>query len=572
MSGVFIHTSTGFNDNSAFKYFIENSICSLLSTYSNNAIVFKLELIPREDLIYPYGTLKLNDATKEIEIINITVIILKFIIINKYHNYLGHQGERHDYYPDLDDKYEIDPNYEKHKGYEGGIKETGKKDFINEVKKQKIVFYDSYMVDYQLKGICPDVLGILTLNTTYSLKIFEKFNIPDPIDKDIIQTFFEYCKKLRAKKYDIGCIAMEFIYGEPISSFITSDNTRLHPNYLIMKAKLLILVDKLHYIGFRHLDLHTFNIIVNNPDNPEIMEVFIIDFDKSRLISNSRIYAYVMINGGYDKKVRLVKFDTLDEIDPENISTITTYNTDGKYINNSIIRLEGIYAGMMTPFDDDIKLPIWNSMDKKVKSGDYKFVPIELMNEEYRENIYRGKIIENILLSSILGIDFSEETKMSYIEEKKEEGYKNPLVLENFSKITGANQVLIDFLEKNGYDESCIKLLTNNINCINIESILQEQEIHEEKEIDEEEEEELPPEIDPTEVTWEKDEQETLESNYDTILKYYRGDIPLPIEEGGGPTKKNITKKYKKSKTKNTNKYKNKKNKTVKNHYRKSRK
>ncbi len=129
MSGIFVRSD--FHDNTAFKYFLNNSNCSVLSTYSNNAIVFKLELIPKPDLKYPYGTLKLNKEGV-IEVVNVTIIVLKFLIINKTKSNLYHDGKRHNYYPELTDLEE-----DSDVGYENGIKEIGRLDFLDEIKNKR---------------------------------------------------------------------------------------------------------------------------------------------------------------------------------------------------------------------------------------------------------------------------------------------------------------------------------------------------------------------------------------------------------------------------------------------------
>ena len=247
MSGIFVRTGGDeFNNTTALKYFIENSTCTVLSVHSNIGFVIKLTLnVDVPDIKYPYGTLKFNSQTTEIKTENVTNIVLKFVIINKYYNYMNHDGERHDFFEDL--CFIHGDASSTCKQYENGFLEVGKKDFIQEVKTQKIVFFDSYVVDYQLKAICPDIIGITTFSPNIAKVFKDTFIIPNEIDKDIIHKYFSYITELQERKYNIGCIIMEYIEGQTLSNFIWADPDEhnkfveqpISQNLILMKAKYL---------------------------------------------------------------------------------------------------------------------------------------------------------------------------------------------------------------------------------------------------------------------------------------------------------------------------------------------
>ena len=46
------------------------------------------------------------------------------------------------------------------------------------------------MVDFQLSAVSPDILGVFSFDSSYSMQMYKKFKIPSPNDEDIIKKFF----------------------------------------------------------------------------------------------------------------------------------------------------------------------------------------------------------------------------------------------------------------------------------------------------------------------------------------------------------------------------------------------
>ena len=532
MSGIFIRIGDdGFDNTSAFKYFVENSICTIISVHSNIGFVIKLTLnLEIPDIKYPYGTLKFDPQTREIGIENVTNIVLKFVIVNKYHNYMHLGGERHDFYEDLCDIHGGASSTCRQ--YENGFQEVGKKDFMQEVKTQKIVFFDSYVVDYQLKAICPDIIGITTFSPNIAMAFKAAFTIPNDIDKEIINKYFSYVTGLQERKYDIGCIMMEYIEGQTLSNFILNERgdlaTPISQYLMLMKAKLLILVDKLHYVGFQHYDLHTQNIIVNNPESMDKMEVFIIDYDKARLIDKPRVYSNRMITGGYHKDKREIPFDSLDSSEEKD-----AFNK--KYVIRSIMYLEQDHAG-------ENHLVFYNNSEEE-DPGNPTFIPIDVMNKEYRKDIDRGNKIKDKLLSSVLGPRYTPGEENDLMKDFIDMEREHPYTFENYAKSTGAHALLQLYLETNNYAETCLELLTVGVNCIKISGIIP---VLAGEDAEDEDDEAAAPEA--------QREHEEIEGNYRTIRDWYARPETLPEERGGGGGAR--TKKYKNRRKTRNRKYK----------------
>lgn len=254
MSGIFLET--GFTDESALQYFMTNSITSVLHYSSMNAIILELQLNP--DFISPYQTIYYNDSTNTINIKPIFTIVFKLVIINNR------------------DKLHMNPNpvIKVIESYPEKYTTT-KFHFESEIAKHKLIFYDSYMVDFQLRAVCPDII------CSFFIKKFDVFfNALTFISGVDRKNIYDYINAVRSydtyvlKNLYLGCIVMEKINAIPLNRFCISTapfyknlNKSLHEagesyqelltnllDVLISKAFGIINLDKMHYIGYSHND------------------------------------------------------------------------------------------------------------------------------------------------------------------------------------------------------------------------------------------------------------------------------------------------------------------------------
>jgi len=335
MSGIFLNKEYR-DDKSAFTFFIENSICNIKSVHSQNAIVLKLEL--NDGIPSPYGTTCYSNNL--IDIKEVKILILKFVVIENNDEEL--EGV-FDYYPDLSDEHSEYDDYE-------AIYKINKKSFFTEALVNKIIFNNSFLIDYQVEAICPDILLCMLITGNEEIDGFLKiFKFNNEIEKKIIIKFFEFCKN--KPTIEIGCIVMEYIDGKLLQSLMFNEQkiklynsliknqsvnqteiNKLLEEYelfLVCKAKLLIAIDKLHYLGFVHYDLHTQNSIYKTDACTN--NILLIDFGTSFLMEWQKYILKLCTKNYLLKSMRGVPFDSFD-------MTKDAFNKD--YISTSIINLE----------------------------------------------------------------------------------------------------------------------------------------------------------------------------------------------------------------------------------------
>ena len=556
MSGVFLNKK--FDDKQALEFFVAHSVCSIVSVASRNAVVIRLTLDTEKVDESPYGTIKLNyaalshyedgadeskdedgaaegtaDASRLISIEPVTSLICKFVLLAP-ENIKGSKSVGDVVFLSPDRPQEDDEWYDAMRNTfskklhdltlavglgDFRINITTYEAFYNEILIQKKIFYNSFMIDYQLHAICPDIVSTFNIDNNNIMDFLEKLNFRSDDDKFIFETF---CKKIASigEDYDassddsvdflnnngdeidrlgglnLGCIVMEEVVGNPLRRYYddmwpprsharakyvySNDDGKKYNQYLNFKAKLLINLDKLHYLGFKHYDLHLDNAIVINPsvDCYNNCNVLLIDFGTSRemlwqtYISKMyhRLKKFRRGNGLEGEDFKGNEIDTLN-------STNNAYNL--YYIVNSVIGLENNpiieQRSSGQAYDD------WISYDRRIpnklteadktspqglKMEFSKVIPIELLNSHYKLQAQQGKVIKDFLVHSLVSTSsaLSEEEEEKFISDNKEMYQHKPLDVYPsrpgyYNRDTGAKELFLHYLEGIDYTTSCYNIM-----------------------------------------------------------------------------------------------------------------
>jgi hypothetical protein len=403
-----------YTDLSAINFFIKNSTTKLLSIESSHGILILLEL--NSNIESPYSKLVWNG--NEIEVKDVYSLTLKITPLSYSTSTFLYNPKEKLYSPSFYDSRFIDT-----KKYQKYIEDE--KVWANELYNQKNIFYKTFMLDSTLYGICPDVLSSFEINKNSYKNFLDFFIFSDSNYKDrytneevyspkkIIDDFFiELFSK--TGNYKAGCYLMEYLENSHDFSFFSCFDVKDTKNYgsieeyniyLISKAKLLFQLDKLHWIGFKHNDLHLGNCIYQTNINTSLL----IDFATATHISKERHENHI------NKRNR--KFDSFDFINnvyPQETSYVSPMilRKEEKSVNCSDIMKCG-YIHSMFEFEKD-ELSRWNDIGTKkpnniIHKTSYKYIPLSHMNEIDKESVRRGQQIYNFLKN------FSSNENDSYL-------------------------------------------------------------------------------------------------------------------------------------------------------------
>ena len=489
MSGIFLDNE--YTDELGLLYFMDNSIASVLHNTSYNAIILELKL--NRGVKSPYLTVEYDETENNLKLKEIKEIVFKIVIIS---------SKRVEIKPLGLDKRTIDLE-----------------NFNHEIVTQKLIFYSSYMVDFQMKAVCPDIICSffiknkdLFIEKLRCEKSEENFII-EYINQSLEQSLAK-CKS-KCESY-IGCIVMEkidcltignyqvfnllkndfgklykslkpVVYKNKKEEFINSLDIYL--NFLISKANVIINLDKLHYTGFVHHDLHIENSMAESfKDIPDIYDGnliqpnynvddllvlkkipinndgLLIDFETSRYINKTKHSNMI--------KNRNRNFDNLDSLVKPYINT----RDENNYINKYIIELESTKSQNTYNTDETEynNFSSWNNLlfktplVKDIGKKSYRYIPIDIMNRIDLLLVQRGLLIRELLLSKKIEEEKEIQAKIyEYIEECIKEDSKNSKTKYLFTKITGAKTMLINYLKLLNIHENCDKIITDeDTSCI----------------------------------------------------------------------------------------------------------
>ena len=144
---VIIHDKS-LSDNDCLVILLHNSLFELAKTLGKNSIVVNLKTNEKS----PYFTLYFDERTNKIEKKQIHNFIIKIVVIN------------------------INPS-EKNLPPIGFFYSNPNK-FDNELLSHKLTFMKTFMIDCQIKGICPDCICSFYVDNKNFERFFNFFDIP----------------------------------------------------------------------------------------------------------------------------------------------------------------------------------------------------------------------------------------------------------------------------------------------------------------------------------------------------------------------------------------------------------
>ena len=488
MSGIFRKSS--FTDKTALDFFLQHTSATILSTESSHSIIVLLTLNEKTDS--PYAKIYFDIAKNSISVEDVNKLVLKIAPIDS-HIKKGKQQKHSE---------PIQFNYMSEKFI------SSQHEFDSEVVLQKLAFYSSYMVDFQMRAITPNVIVSFLVNH-FHMELFSKINVTTDVRKEryekpaqqvakkdrrkktgqedkkelpteiifthdaIFRDFLDTIKNKNITKedppYTFGCVLMEYLNdSKDFGDFKCANSDGKHADlgnmddYLrLVEAKkcILIALDKCLFIGIDHNDAHMGNIVSYTDENTDEKLGCLIDFGKATYLSRQNTLT----------KKRQRVFNELPDEDEDiplnkiykkdGFTTGPKYNTEwsASYLNN-LLQMNTSYSNGAIP----INMGAEEWCDRKtakattiIHPNSYKYIPANEMNEYDQENVKRGVQIKKFLLG--------KKDIQKFIKADTEDK------IEMFTKNTknGGNALLKLYILSMNLDQNCVSILENQKNnCI----------------------------------------------------------------------------------------------------------
>lgn len=396
--GVFIKSQ--YDQETARKYFMENSTMSVLSYKSTGGIIFKLVL--KDGVVSPYSVARSNNAFADIK-----TLVMKCVLIE-------YDWKDHDiHFIDNDNNTKI-----------AQIRSSTIKEFFDEIETQRDIFKQSF--DKYLEPICPSIVDMATNGFLgIDLKIFEKMTESDLSARSLMDALIE-------KDRTIGFIFMECLDGfKPLGNYTgkrTEDSLRKR-----LQAMAIYEMWRLYNVGYLHGDPHQSNILFN-PDYKYIDEVefkgraIILDFGRSIPHKGEKI-AIEDMTVAITKNLDIIDTDWFSYkwlVDIHNnhqaeylelVTTIhnrrlmsqTKFDFHIKEVESYTPRLAGAVSSLQQPPQLTVFEPMQSKYNEVPLDQKVDFIPVNYdvldpkhqLNEKYIENViitekeYMDKIVEN---------------------------------------------------------------------------------------------------------------------------------------------------------------------------------
>jgi hypothetical protein len=388
-----------YTDLSAIEFFIKNSTTKLLSIESSHGILLLLEL--NTLLESPYSKLVWNG--NEIEVKDVYSLVLKLTPLSYSKTNFFNNPKEKLYSSSFHDSRFLDT--EKYQKY---IQDE--KVWLNELYMQKNIFYKTFMLDSSLYGVCPDVLSSFEINKSFYTQFVNILNFSEDIYKDrytnenvysvkeVLYNFFTELFTKSSSVYKVGCYFMEYLENSHDFSFFPCFDVNNKKDYgtleeyqlyLIAKAKLLFQLDKLHFIGIKHNDLHIGNCMYIKNTNTSLL----IDVATATSISNE---SHIV-----KRKRKFDSFDFIGNVYPEQSSYVSSMDLrKHMFSENCSDNIRCGYIHAMLDFEKESLR--WNDLSKKeakdvIHESSYKYIPLSRMNDVDKESVEKGKQIYSYL-------------------------------------------------------------------------------------------------------------------------------------------------------------------------------
>uniref|UniRef100_A0A6C0B197 Protein kinase domain-containing protein n=1 Tax=viral metagenome TaxID=1070528 RepID=A0A6C0B197_9ZZZZ len=471
MSGVYRRDT--FSERDALLYFFEHSIAKKLSTNSSNAVVFLLTYNGYFGGC-PYLKIYYNISENRIDVVPVTELVLKLIPLDSV---APREGVTH---------------YNSYHQLEFGRDNFGldKKvisyihDWEQEITLQKIAFISTFMMDFQMKAVTPNIISSFLVN--YDNKDVFKNTLhyePDNrseaiMEKFLTQLFIDYHEGAKGRvprsytNYKIGCILMEFIPDS--REFATFPCMRERDvredrfgsqedfdSYLQYKSYALIEIDKCSSTGIRHNDLHSGNVLAYTDEN-NIPRACIIDFGNFANQTSGG-----MTCSTQDRKRKFNELKIVDEV----YKRPTSRDEHDNYLDQCLIRYNSVERTIPDKGKKIVGLRNWNDpfltretyREKrknkylgpdyiyKLRESSYKFVDVDGMNDLDKRMVRNGLKLKELLMQE-LGV----EDMSHFIEEDTKDlgrytgNYKN-----------GGNALLQMYIKRLGLGDTCFEMITS---------------------------------------------------------------------------------------------------------------
>jgi len=488
MSGIFRKKSTN-SDYDAFMRFVRGSKTTILSDSSNHALVLKIawtgdiedhvkvtsvpsvgafsstaggtasgsfvgeraasHTVSSSMLVgSPYARIWYDPRTNDIVIDDVRELVLKLVPINLKN-----------------------VSKDRTSGSESSIRVEGMRGkyvsapmvWWNEVIVQRLAFNTSFMIDFQMQAVTPNVIIAFFVKKLKDREFYELFNLESGETRlrSFLDAVFHY-------EYTVGCMLMEYMeeakdfedYGCIMSQGGTwgqYNGTFSEMNECMeAKAHLLVQIDKLHYVGILHKDLHTRNAMKYKNPSGRICGC-VIDFGKSTIVTDR----------DECQEIRARNFNNLDV--PATDYIYKKYNSQDAgtyYIQKCIVKRESnphivVVYGIprSTNYFKEWNMPLFHTDPiatyeryHVINKNACKYINYKRMNEIDAEMVKNGKAIRGILYDELKITDASP-----YITLDKQNEGRYSRSLKN-----GGNSILHAYLEIKGLSENCDSMLQNN--------------------------------------------------------------------------------------------------------------
>ena len=331
----------------------------------------------------------------------------------------------------------------------------------NEVIVQRLAFYSTFMIDFQMQAVTPNVIIAFFVNQLKITDFYSLFSLN--AGETRLDNFFQAA--FENSNIRIGCMLMEYMTGardfEDFKCFFPEGNSGTFEEMKeCMEAKShgLIQIDKLHYAGILHKDLHLRNAMKYTNPSGRICGC-VIDFGKSTIVTDR--------DECQTRRVR--NFNDLDKSTADPIYKLyKSHDSDTHYIKNCIVKPESnphkVQSGVTNKMDTRDYFKAWNSFTlftnpfihygkyTIIQRGTCQYIDYQRMNEIDAEMVKDGKDIRDILYSEL-----EVKDDRYYIAQDTQNEGKYSRSLKN-----GGNSMLHAYLEKKGLSENCDAMLQNN--------------------------------------------------------------------------------------------------------------
>jgi len=349
----------------------------------------------------------------------------------------------------------------------------------NEVIIQRLAFHSTFMIDFQMQAVTPNILIAFFVGPTY----FEHFSGKFHMDKLCKTKFDAFMAVMNENSLRIGCTLMEYMsnaidfkdYGtaaswDDVGIITTGVKPKNYDSYMEAKAFLDVQVDKLHFVGIYHKDLHDRNAASYTNPRGKLCAT-ILDFGKATIVTdktlcetlrgrlfNSLPTNILRLRNAYIKYMRndpstyyMKDCIILPESNPHIVlgeprNYFLAWHKLGKYIIHED--------------DQDRFFKVYN----KTIEGDYDTTPVGMnhdrMNAVDRYMVERGMLIETLLVTSLNASKPADY--QSYINADTKFIGRYTRNIKN-----GGNSMLLKYIHYLKLSENCNSMLkTNDPFCI----------------------------------------------------------------------------------------------------------